>query len=90
MKRNDNFVLRQVEDRHVLSAVEGSGAVLPCKITMSETAAMIWNLLSADRTLEQLVSAMTGEYDVSPEEAEQDIRELLVHMHRLNLVRVSS
>lgn len=86
MKRNDNFVLRQIENRHVLSEAEGSQVKLPCKITMSESAVMIWNLLSADRTLEQLVGAITGEYDVSPEVAEKDIRELLVQMHALALV----
>lgn len=86
MKRNNNFVLRQIEDRHILDETEGSQVKLPCKITMSESAAMIWNLLSADRTMEQLVGAITGEYDVSPEVAEKDIRELLAQMHALALV----
>ena len=56
---------------------------------MTESAAMIWDLLSTERTVDQLVGAITGEYDVSPEVAEQDIRALLKQMRRLELLCVS-
>lgn len=87
MKRNDKFILRTIEDKHVLTASEG--AKLPGRITMTESAALIWNLLSTERTVDQLVGAITGEYDVSPEVAEQDIRALLNQMRRLELLCVS-
>ena len=89
MKRNDNFVLRQVADKHVLMPAEGTGFKHRGRITMSESGALIWNLLSSERTLEQLVGAVMGEYDVSPEEAEADIRAFLLQMSRLQLLTVS-
>lgn len=88
MERNDNFILHQVADKHVL--VSGnSNAKLPGKITMSESAVLIWNLLAADQTVPQLVSAITGEYDVPADVAERDICDLLRQMRMLNLLVMS-
>lgn len=88
MKRNDNYILCQIEDEYVLNATQ-SAKKLPCKVTMSESGAMIWNLLKSHKTLDQLVTAVTGEYDVAREIAEKDIRDFLVQMGRLELLTVS-
>lgn len=88
LKRNDNYILSQIADEYVLTAAQ-SVKKLPCKVTMSETGAMIWNLLESHKTLDQLVTAVTGEYDVAREIAEKDIRDFLLQMGRLELLTVS-
>lgn len=86
MKRNENFTLQEVAGKQLLIPVGSVKSRMPCKVIFSETAAFIWELLAADRTVAQLVAAITGAYDVSAKEAEKDICALLSQMRRLNLL----
>lgn len=44
---------------------------------LSPVGQFLWQLLEKERTMEQLVEAVTGEYDTDPETAGRDIAEFL-------------
>ena len=45
--------------------------------TLDEVGAYVWNLLDGTKDLDQVVDAVCEAYDVPPETARSDIRELL-------------
>jgi hypothetical protein len=54
--------------------------------SMDKVGALIWDLLQAGCTLEEMILAVTDQYDVSREDAESNVRELVQELIRENLV----
>jgi len=54
--------------------------------SMDKVGALIWDLLQAGCTLEEMILAVTDQYDVSREEAESNVRELVQELIQENLV----
>ena len=57
--------------------------------SIDKVGAMIWDLLQAGHTLEQVIGAVTARYDVTREQAESDARELVGELVQENLVSPS-
>lgn len=53
---------------------------------LNELGAFIWDLLPSAETEEEICKAVLEEYEVSPEEAMQDIREFLEKLKKLNII----
>lgn len=77
MKIKDNYILREIADSYM---------VIPCgeelqnfsgMITLNETGAFLWKLLTTRQTQESLVAALLEEYDVDPSRAAQDVAAFL-------------
>ena len=54
--------------------------------SMDKAGAFVWDLLQAGRTLEEVIAAVTQHYDVSREQAESSVRELVQELLEENLV----
>ncbi|MEE1943205.1 lasso peptide biosynthesis PqqD family chaperone [Streptomyces sp. TRM 70361] len=54
--------------------------------TLNPTAAAVLRVLLEGRSAGQAVTALTGEYDVSPREAEQDVARILAELREARLV----
>jgi len=54
--------------------------------SMDKVGALIWDLLQAGCTLEEMILAVTDQYDVSREDAESNVRELVQELVQENLV----
>jgi ABC-type xylose transport system substrate-binding protein len=54
--------------------------------SMEKVGALVWDLLQAGRTLEQVIEAVTARYDVTREQAEANIHELVQELVQENLV----
>jgi len=76
MKLKDGFILRQIA---------GQTVVLPCgdeldlnlMITLNETAAFLWDKLSAETDEEALVAALLAEYDVDEATARKSVEDFV-------------
>ncbi|MBO5129802.1 MAG: PqqD family protein [Oscillospiraceae bacterium] len=53
---------------------------------LNELGAFVWDLLPSAETEEGICKAVLEEYEVSPEEAMQDIREFLEKLKKLNII----
>lgn len=84
---NSRYVLRQITDEYILIPTESDGEACRNVITANETVAFIWNKLKSGVTMEELVDALTEEYDVAPQTAQEDMEELFVKMIQLNIIR---
>lgn len=85
----------KIKDGFVLKAVAGSFLVVPlgsqvvdfgCIIKLSETGAFLWSLLESEKSKDELVSALTNEYDVDEEKAASDIDSFLNKLKEADLL----
>jgi hypothetical protein len=57
---------------------------------LNEEGKFLWELLGCDRSLQELVTAMTDTYEVSPEEACRDLIDFLTEMDKHALLLIKS
>ena len=69
MKRNPNFLLRDVAGTKVIVPVGEAVAGFPGMMTVNDCGAYIWELLENEQTVASITDALTQEYDVSRETA---------------------
>lgn len=86
MKVRDQFVLRSIAGEHLLIPVGEAAISVKGLIALSESGALLYGKLRDGCTEEDLLAALRGEYDVSQEEARQDVRAFLEQMRRLNML----
>jgi hypothetical protein len=54
--------------------------------SMDKVGALVWDLLQAGHSLEQVISAVTSRFDVAREQAEPNVRDLVQELVQENLV----
>jgi hypothetical protein len=54
--------------------------------SMDKVGAFVWDLLQAGHTLENVIAAVAGHYDVSRDQAESNVQELVQELVQENLV----
>ena len=86
MNINKAFVLRSIADEHLLIPTGAAAARVQGLITLNETGALLYRRLCEGCSRDDLVSALTAEYEVSVEEAQSDVLEFLTHMRQLGIV----
>ncbi len=86
MKIKEGFVLRRVGDNHIVVPVGTRAVDFRCIITLNETGAFIWNVLQKPCTVEDVVKAMLGEYDVSVDVVAADVAAFVTAMREKGLL----
>lgn len=77
MRRNPELNLRKIGSSYMIVSSAGSTDFTNV-FTLNETAAWVWNSMGdSEFTIEQLTVCMCEEYEVEPEVAERDIRQLI-------------
>ncbi|MDD6735339.1 MAG: PqqD family protein [Clostridiales bacterium] len=80
MKVKDGFVLRKVAGNYIIIGVGEEAVDFNGMITVNETGAFLWNLLSKDITVDELLSALLKEYDIDENTAKADIDEFITKL----------
>lgn len=86
MKVSDQFILRNVAGDHLLIPTGSSALDVKGLILLSESGVLLYNKLKNGCTKEDLVAALTAEYEVSGDEAAQDTEAFLNQMRQLNML----
>ena len=73
MKRNPEFLLREVAGSQVAVPVGTATAAFPGMITLNGTGAYLWQLLETEQTIESLTAALVARYEVAAEVARADV-----------------
>lgn len=77
MKIKEGFIIKEVADSFVVVPVGENLVDFSSMITTNETGAFIWNLLSEDKTADELAEALVSEYSVDLKTAKADVEEFL-------------
>ena len=80
------YVVREVAGEFLLIPVAAQEDLPGQMAVMNETGKFLWEQLQEEKTPEQLLAAMTEEYQVSREEARADIEEFLTMLRQHQLL----
>ena len=86
MKINEDFVLRQVADTYVVLPIGHATVDFNGMVTLNESGAFLWRQMEQRITREALAQALTGEYDVSLEEALADVDAFLATLEPVGCI----
>ncbi len=79
MKICDGYILRTVAGKNIVVSV-GADVNFSGMLTLNDTGVFFWNLLQKNTTKEEMISAVTAEYDVDEKTVSEDIDEFLLKL----------
>ena len=77
MKLNENFVLRQVASTWVVLPLNSDTVNFNGMLRLNGSGAMLWKSLEQGNDRDALVQALTSQYEVTLDQATQDVDEFL-------------
>ena len=86
--RSMSVVSRRVSGETLIVPVRGKVGDLASIYSFNEVASLIWQLLELPRGVSELVSAVEREYDVDPQQAQQDVSKFLNDVLSVGLIEV--
>ena len=86
MKLKKDYVLRQVADTYVVLPLGQATVGFDGMLKLNESGALLWKALEQGADREALADAMTGEYDVSRQQALEDIDEFIAKLHKAGCI----
>lgn len=86
MKIKDGFVLKAIAGSYMVVPLGSQVTQFGSIIKLSETGAFLWDKLSVDVEKSELVSALTGEYDVDESTASADIDKFIEKLKTSDLL----
>lgn len=86
MKRNSDFLLREVADTLVIVPVGKAAAQFSGMITLNATSAFLWELLETEQTAQSLAEALTNRYAVEEETAQKDVEDFIKKLSAIGAV----
>jgi hypothetical protein len=88
--RSRSVVSRVVAGETLIVPVRGKVGDLASIYSFNSTGSLIWKLLETSRTLAELVAAVSREFNVEPQRAEQDVTQFVNEMYAVGLVEIPS
>ena len=86
LNARSGYVLREIAGEYLLIPVELEDGSQSQMAVLNEVGAFLWELLKEPQTVDTMAKAITGEYEISREEAEADICEFLDHLAQHQLL----
>ena len=86
MKRNTNFILREIAGENILVATGEAAQIFNGMITLNEVASFIWKNIDECKTLDKLIASILDEFDIDDETARRDIESFTAELIRIGMV----
>ena len=86
MRLKDDYVLRQLGGTWVILPLADATVNFSDILTLNDVGALLWNVLKDTCDKEALVKALLDEYEVSKEQATNDVEEFLEKLIRIGCV----
>lgn len=86
MKRNTNFILREIAGENILVATGEAAQIFNGMITLNEVASFIWNNIDECKTVDKLIASILDEFDIDDETARRDIESFTAELIRIGMV----
>ena len=77
MRIKDGFVVRKIANQYMAVPVGERTQELHGMIGLNETGAFLWELLKKEQTEESLAGGLCEEYEVTPEQALESVRQFI-------------
>ncbi len=86
MRIKDGFILREVAGKVIVVSVGEMAMKFKGMITLNSTAAFLWKKAETEFVKEDLVKALTDEYDVSDEDAKKAVDDFVETLSKQDLI----
>ncbi len=81
--KTDSIVARKIGNEFIMVPIRRKPGEVESVYALNEVAAFVWELIDGDRSVEQVRDAIVAEFDVAPEQAEEDAVELLIQLSEI-------
>jgi methyltransferase-like protein len=83
-----NIVTRKTGNEYVLVPVANNIADMNSVYTLNETGAFIWEHIDGKRSIEEIINAVTGEYDIDQSSAAEDVFSFVENMSNYLIINI--
>jgi len=87
LSHSPSIVTRKTGNEYVLVPITNNIADMNSVYTLNESGAFIWELIDGKKTVEELITAMTEEYDIDRESAKTDIFSFIDDMNKYLIIK---
>lgn len=87
LTHSPSIVTRKTGNEYVLVPVTNNIADMNSVYTLNETGAFIWEQIDGKRSVEEIISALTEEYDIDRESAEEDVFSFIENLNKYLIIR---
>jgi methyltransferase-like protein len=87
ISQSASIVTRKTGNEYVLVPITNNIADMNSVYTLNETGAFIWEQFDGKRTLEDIIVALTNEYDIDRKTAESDVISLVNGMSKYLIIQ---
>lgn len=77
MKLREGFMLKKILDDYIVVPTGNNIVDFAVAVSLNETGAFLWHQLEQEKTVDELAEALADEYEVSVQEAAQDVGEFV-------------
>jgi hypothetical protein len=81
-----SVVTRKTGNEYVLVPVANNIVDMNSVYTLNETGAFIWEQINGKRSVEEIISALTSEYDIAYETASEDVFSFIDYMSKYLII----
>jgi hypothetical protein len=81
VSHSPSVVTRKTGNEYVLVPVTDNIADMNSVYTLNETGAFIWEQIDGKKIVEEIIHAMTEEYDINKETATEDVLQFITKMN---------
>ena len=85
-KRDENFVYRKIVNETILVPIKDNVGDMSCIYNLNEVGAFIWEQLDGEKTLSDILSMVTDEFDVTAEDAEIDLHDYISDLDEIGAI----
>ena len=86
MKRNTNFILREIAGENILVATGEAAQIFNGMITLNDVASFIWKNIDECKTVDKLIASILDEFDIDEETARKDVESFTTELIRMGMV----
>jgi hypothetical protein len=87
VKRKEGFVMQNVGGENLLVPLGAQVMDLNGLVILNDTGACVWELLTQERSVDDLAGAIAEQFDVDTERARADVQTFLDEIARLGLLK---
>lgn len=86
LSRSDTVVTRKTGNEYVLVPITDNIADMNRVYTLNETGAFIWEQIDGKRNIDEIIAALTAEYDIDKQNAESDVVTFVDNMSKYLII----
>lgn len=87
VSQSSSIVTRKTGNEYVLVPITNNIADMNSVYTLNETGAFIWEQIDGKRNLEEIITALTAEYDIDRNSAESDVFSFIDNMSKYLIIQ---